>query len=193
MANGGWGRGGIWGAAGAAWGCAALLFVSLLAAPAAAAEPRFARGSWELATGVTPSGLRGRTLGYFLADRVELVAHFADAVWTSLDVELPETNLLDRELEVDAAVSVPAGGSLAPYLGLGGRLYARRDPAPGAAVQDGEGTDLHGLAGLRVLVGRGASVNLVLRAGTRHFDDRLTGITRDGPFADLAVSLSRFF
>lgn len=197
MDDRGWGRGGIRGAAGAASGCAALaalVCLQLLAPVPAAAESPFTRGSWEVATGVSPSGLRARTLGYFLADRVEVVAHFADVTLTSVEAELPDTDRRHREMELDAAVSVPAPGPVAPYLGLGGRRFALHDDrAPGVPAADAEGTDLHGLTGVRVLVGRSAALNLVLRAGTRRFDDRLAGTVHDGTFADLAVSLSRFF
>jgi len=197
MENGGRSQRGPWwaaGRAGAAWGCALLLALFLLPHPAAAGEPRFARGSWEYGTRVSPSGLPAPTLGYFLADRVELVAHFADSVLTSLDAELPESSLLrHREVQLDAAVSVPAAGPLAPCLGVGGRFFSRHEQPFGAPARAAQGTDLHALAGVRVLVGRIASVNVLVRAGTRRLDDPLTGASRDGAFADLAISLSRFF
>jgi hypothetical protein len=161
--------------------------------PAGAEDARFDRGSWEVGLRPGADSVPARTVGYFVADNLELVAHVADSVLTGADPGLDRDPYAGRTLRLDARLNLPSGGALVPYLGPGMEVFSHKVRLPGPAALDREGMDLHAVAGVHFLVGRVGALNLSLRTGVRRLDDHIAAATDSVRFADLALSWSRFF
>jgi hypothetical protein len=156
-------------------------------------DPRFDRGSWEVGIELNPNVGLEPSIGYFLADNLSASLHFAGHGIAYDNPSAPNDEVSEGELRLDGAYNFPTGGWLVPFLGAGVRSFSEKIKIAGVTTTDKEGADLHGLAGLRFLVGRIGSVNLLLRFGRATTDDNLTRTSQDSAFADLALAYSLFF
>jgi hypothetical protein len=180
-----------------------LLAVLCLLAPApaiaaaadgpAGTDPRFDRGSWELALRVVPNGGMQPAIGYFLADNVSLNVQVGISAVAFQNPAAPDDELNQGEVDVEVLFDIPTHGPLVPFVGAGGGVFSQEVKLAGTTSSDVDGRQIYGVGGLRFLVGAIASINLYLSAGATTFDDNLAGTSQDGGFADLGVSYSLFF
>lgn len=171
--------------------CAVALLVLF---PAAAfADERFDKGSWELLVGLSAFDGLSPAIAYFVADNVEAIVH-VDYHTIEIDYGTSGSNEEDAfEIGADFAYNFPTGGPIVPLV-QGGVSYGTVETKT-ASVTDTD-VDLWIVdvgAGVRLLIGTNASVNLLVDYGVGNADDNLSSLSGDFTGLDVALAYSLFF